>query len=151
MAYLDQLEALQQFVRRHAAAVERGQFHHDREPEPRTRLGLVKPPAPPRDLLPLGRRQPRPVVVNHDPNHRTVRLRLLETDLDRDPCACPLEGVVDQIADHLLEVLPLAAELDLGRGLDVDLEVALDVDLGQRARTPVEQPPVSASGIALLK
>ena len=41
------------------AAIEAGEFDDDRQPEPRTGLGLVKPPAPPRHLLALGRRQAR--------------------------------------------------------------------------------------------
>jgi len=35
---------------RKAAAIEAGQFHHDREAQPRPRLGLVQPAAAPRDL-----------------------------------------------------------------------------------------------------
>ena len=43
-----------------------------------------------------------------------ARLGLLAQHLDRDPRLRPFAGIVDQIADHLLEVLPLAAKARLG-------------------------------------
>ena len=38
---------------------------------------------------------------------------LVNENLDEDTRGRPFAGVVDEIADHLLEVLPLAAELCL--------------------------------------
>ena len=97
---------------RQAAAVERGEFDHDRQAEPRAGLGLVEPASAPRDLLALGRRQAAAVVVDDDAQSTAAgRRRRAPADLDGDPRLRPFAGIVDEIADHLLEVLPLAAEL----------------------------------------
>src|SRR5512139_2638053 len=52
---------------RQAAAIERGQIHHDRQPQPRSRLGFVEPLAAARDLRPLGLGQATAVIIDDDP------------------------------------------------------------------------------------
>src|SRR5215510_15279890 len=48
---------------RETAAIEAGEFDHDRKPQPRARLGLIETAAAASHLLALLRRKPRPVVV----------------------------------------------------------------------------------------
>src|SRR3546814_8574887 len=50
-----------------------------------------------------------------------------------DPAARPFAGVVDEIAEHLLEVLPLAAEGGAGVSRHLERQPAIDMDAGERA------------------
>src|ERR1700722_16644172 len=111
---------------RQAAAIERGEVDHDRQPEPRARLGFVQPLAAPRNLGPLGRREPPPVVVDNDPQSVAGAGldRPLPPDFDEHPRGRPFAGIVDQIAGHLLEVLPLAAKFRLRIGFELDHDAA---------------------------
>ena len=59
---------------------------------------------------------------------------LLREHLDRDARLRPLAGIVDEIADHLLEVLLLAAKARALRRVDVDRDAAVVVDLLHGAR-----------------
>ena len=118
---------------RQRAAIERREIDHDRQAEAGAGLGLVEPVAAPR--LPPAR---APTAVRPGPSSSTTtrsvvpRLRAvgaLRQHLDGDARLRPLAGIVDQVADHLLEVLPLAAEARLARRLDVDRDAAVAVDL----------------------
>src|SRR6516162_1887134 len=120
---------------REAAAIEAGEFDHDRKPQPRARLGLVETAAAAGDLLALLRRKPRPVVVDHDAHDPTIIpwIRLFRECLDGHPRLRPLAGIVDKVADHFLEVLLLATEAcTLGR-VDVDGDTAMVMNLFHRA------------------
>src|SRR4051812_25062953 len=94
---------------RQPAAIETGQFDDDREPEAGARLALVKPSTTKRDLLALLRRKAGAVIIDDDPQEWPANRWIgpFREDLHGDPRLRPLAGVVDQIADHLLEVLTL--------------------------------------------
>src|SRR6185437_7706005 len=100
---------------RKAASIKGRQIGHNRQAESRTWLRLVKPLAAARDLRALGRRQPAPVIVDGNAKDRTSAgfPRRLLAHLDEHVRGRPFAGVVDEIAGHLLEVLPLAAKLRL--------------------------------------
>src|SRR5262245_23299030 len=103
---------------RETAAIEAGEFDHDRKPQPRARLGLIETAAAASHLLALLRRKPGPVVVDHDPYDPTIfsGIRLFRERFNRHPRLRPLAGIVDKVADHFLEVLLLAPEAGtLGR------------------------------------
>src|SRR5436190_14095081 len=101
---------------REAAPVEARELDHDREAQSRARLGLVEAAAAARDLLALLRRKAGAVVVDQDVQDEALAARLdsFGKCLDRHPRLRPFTGVVDQVADHLLQILPLAAK---ARGL----------------------------------
>src|SRR5262249_9775392 len=90
------------------------------------------------DALALRRRQAGAVIVDHDPQGR-ARLHgvALGEHLHGDARLRPLAGIVDQIAYHLLEVLPLAAKARVARRLDVDRDAAIAMDLLHRTRSEV--------------
>src|SRR5947209_15547314 len=56
-------------------------------------------------------------------------MRRLYKDLDEDPRGRPFAGIVDEIADHLLQILPLAAEFCRRIGLGLDDDATATVDL----------------------
>ena len=64
-----------------------------------------------------------------DPHHRRAAGAALRNDLDADPHLGPLAGVVDEVADHFLEVLAFAAEPHLRRRVEIDGDAARLVDL----------------------
>ena len=99
-------------AQREAAAIEAGELDHDRQPKPGAGLGLVEPPAAPATCSRCCGDRPGP---SSSTTMRTMRRSLWTSgrstnDLHRDARLRPFAGIVDQIADHLLEVLPLAAE-----------------------------------------
>src|SRR5665213_1136542 len=131
------------------AAIQRGKFDHNRQPQPRARLGFIEPAAAMRHLLALGRRQAAAVIVHHDPQYVALAQRIgpLAPHFDRHTRRRPLAGIVHQVADHLFEIGALAAELrdTIGVYLDGDAAVAMNLlhgagergddrrDLGDRA------------------
>src|SRR6202051_4448389 len=113
------------------AAIEAGHLHHDRQSEARPRFGLVQPPPTAGNLLALRGRKSRTIVVDRDaddpPAFRPVQL--LREYLDGDPRLRPFAGIVDQIAQHLLEILALAAKLRVIGSVEIDGDAALEMDL----------------------
>ena len=87
----------------------RCQFGHDRQAEARAGFGLVESSAALHRFRARRGREPGPVILDHDEEDLAVRIggdRRRHLDARRRPLA----GVVDEIADHLLEILALAAE-----------------------------------------
>src|SRR5579871_2059334 len=89
------------------AAVEGREIRDDRKAEPRARLVLVELAATARNLLARFRRQARPVIVDEDMEEGAVdgMAGFLPEHLDFDARVRPFAGVVDEIAEHLLEIL----------------------------------------------
>src|SRR5262249_57203581 len=98
------------FLKRNRSAVNLGEIANDREAEAGALRRLVRPNAAPHDGLAHRWLYSRTVVINrnHDP---FAFFRAAEPD----PFACPLAGVVEQVAEHLIKVLSLSAE-DVRRG-----------------------------------
>src|SRR5947209_8480202 len=97
------------FVERERAAIERGEIDHDGKAEAGAGLRLVESPPALEHVLPSPVRQARPVIVDRDAHHRPVAV---PDRLGRHlhPGPRPLAGVVDKVADHVLEILALAAK-----------------------------------------
>jgi len=57
---------------------------------------------------------------------------------DGDLFLRPFTGIVHEIAGHLFQVLPLAAEEQVRRTVDIDVDAALGVDAPQDTRQIVE-------------
>ena len=55
---------------------------------------------------------------------------------DSDARARPLARVVEQVAEHLVEIFALAADVMIRRHVHVDVKPALGVQAQQRAREP---------------
>src|SRR5262249_19024110 len=95
---------------------------------------LVRPNAAPDDGLAHRRLYSGAVVVNR--NHDLFALFRAG---EPDPGASPLAGVVEQVAEHLVEVFSLSTEGMRRRRVDLDAEVSF----GMR---PVERPAESLGG-----
>src|ERR1051326_5579940 len=98
-------------------------------PAARARPAIPRSPPPRR-----GWREAGAVVVDPEPHPRFSRgprgaVIAVGEHFDGDARLRPFAGVVDEVADHLLEVLPLAAKADRVRRLDVDGDAAAVVDL----------------------
>ena len=96
----------------------------------RRAAGRAARPARARTATARGRRR-RPRCARR---RRARRLGALAHHLDRDARLRPLAGIVDQVADHLFQVRPLAAEARLLVGIDVDGDAAVAMDLLHGAR-----------------
>src|SRR5262245_22970591 len=115
-------------LKRNRSAVDLGQIAHDRQAEARALRRLVRPNAAPHDGLAHRRLYSGAVVVNR--NHDMFTLFLAG---EPDPGAGPLAGVVEQVAEHLVEVFSLSAEgVRCGR-IDLNAEVSFRVDPLERA------------------
>src|SRR6266568_3601573 len=97
---------------REVSAIEVGELDHDGKPQPCAGLGLVEPSAAPADLLALLRGQAGTIVVHDNAYDAPLAVDLgpLHECFQRNARLRPFAGIVDQVADHLLEVLLLAAE-----------------------------------------
>ena len=104
-------------LERQPSAIGRSKIADDRESEARTRLRFIQAHAALTDFSALFGRKPWPVVFDRDPQLLALRGRLQRLDRRRQINAAfsPLAGIVEKIAEHLLEVLLLA--LKLGAGL----------------------------------
>ena len=100
----------------------------DREPQAGPRHLFIEPRPRGECSSQLLGGQAWPVVLDRD-----RQASLLVAALHRDPPAGPLAGVVHQVAEHLLEVLPLAAEDVIGLDVDRELQIATVMEARQRA------------------
>ena len=86
----------------------------------------------------LGLGQTGAVVIDH---HGEPRRAFFPLRLHGDLRPCPFAGIVEQVPDHLLEILLLALELEIVAARHLDIETALFVDA-------VERPLQRAKGTA---
>src|SRR5262249_6416450 len=91
-------------------------------------LGLIEAAAAIAHLLALLRGEAGPVIVDHEAHHRAA-VAAVRHHFQVDARLRPLAGVVDQVADHLLEILALAAKARRFRRVDVDGDTAIAMDL----------------------
>src|SRR4051794_3987053 len=61
-----------------------------------------------------------------------------DPDIDGDAMRGPLAGVVDEISDHLLEILPFAPEADARRRAYVDRQVFVPVNFLKSSGEPAD-------------
>src|SRR5579863_1357520 len=117
-----------------ASAIESRKIDHDRQAQTRAGLGFVQPLSAAGYLGTLLLRKAASVVVDNDPQHRRYprRGRLLDHDLDGYARGGPFAGIVDEVADHLLQILPLATKLCLRHDGNIDRDAAIAVDLLHR-------------------
>src|SRR5690606_18087357 len=92
-------------LERQPAAVEFGDVAHDGEPEAASRHRLVQTHPALLDRLQAGIVEAWPVIVDLD-GEAAVR----GLDRQADPAPRPFVGIVEQVAEHLLEILALAAK-----------------------------------------
>src|SRR4029077_20730771 len=118
------------------------------KPESRTGLGLVKTAAAAGHLLALLGRKPWPVIVDHDAHDAAIIpwIGFFREHFDRDPRLRPFAGIGDKVADHLLEVLLLAAEARTFRRVNVDDAAAIMGECSHRAREREYDRPHVGSG-----
>src|SRR6185295_19570220 len=116
---------------REVSAIEVDELDHDRQPQPCAGLGLVEPAAAPADLLALLRGQARTIVIHDDADDAPLAVDLgpLHERFQRDARLRPFAGIVDEVADHLLEVLPLTAEARVLGRIKHNGDAAVVVDL----------------------
>src|ERR1700732_2847370 len=118
------------------SAVKASETDHNRQAEAGSRLRLIEPASSPGHLLALLGREPGTVVVDNDV-HRGALIPCtgsLREALNRDPRLGPFAGVIDQIADHFFEVLLLSPKAGALRGVDLDRNIPVVVDLLHGAR-----------------
>ena len=106
-------------------AIEVGEVGHDRQAEARPGLRFVEPGAPPQHPLASFLGQSRTVVLDPDGQERPVVARRRRLDEDQDPRVGPFTRIVDEVADHLLEILAFAAKAQIGLDLAIEGEVAV--------------------------
>src|SRR5262245_40482526 len=94
---------------REISAIEVGELNHDGKPQPSAGLGLVEPSAAPADLLALLRRQAGTIVIHDDADGAPLAIDFgpLHEGFQRNARLRPFAGIVDQVTDHLLEILLL--------------------------------------------
>src|SRR4029450_2496777 len=102
---------------------------HDREPETGAWLAFVEPLPALHALSQLDLAQTRPVVINDD-GEAGGAVSLL--GICRHSRLRPFAGIVEQVPDHLLEVLPLALEFEAGARLYDEIEPAFPIDAVER-------------------
>ena len=91
------------------------------------------------------------VFDQHVEQRRTARRRVAPGRLNHDARARPLARVVEQVAEHLVEILALAADGVRRPDPHVDRDAALGVQAQQRARQrrpPSRRPRQRAPGVA---
>src|SRR3989475_2976111 len=113
---------------RNRAAIEADQITDDCEPQAGPRYVLIEARSRSEGESLLLCRQAGAVVLDH---HRQAAI--VAAARYRDAATRPFAGIVHQVAEHFLEVLLLAAEYVIGRDVDRELEVAIDVEARQRA------------------
>src|SRR6185312_6235220 len=98
------------------------EFHHDRQPEPRARLRLIEAQAPLADARPLIFIKAGTVVGDGYGQAPAARAagRRRHLDGERNVVTRPLAGIVEEVAEHFLEILPLTLEARIRRAFDVD-------------------------------
>src|SRR5579862_1497635 len=74
-------------------------------------------------VVPHGQLEPRTTILARGDDYVRVR---------------PFAGVVDQIAHHLFQILPLAAEGEIRRAVDIDGKAAIGVDARKHARKIID-------------
>ena len=85
--------------------------------------GLVNTDASPQDRLAHRGRQSRAIVFDGDQDVSSVPR--CPHDHARP---CPLAGVVEQIAEHLVEVLALRPDREIVRNIDLDRDASIRVE-----------------------
>jgi hypothetical protein len=120
---------LRRFVERNRTAVQLSEIAHDCQPQSRSRRCFVGAHAALEHRFAHRWFDTGTVVVDRDDDARVVERR-------RDDHARPgpLTRVVEQIAEHFLDILSLPAHAVIGRHADIDRESALGVQAQQRAR-----------------
>jgi len=116
------------FLKRNRSTVSLGEIANDRETEAGALRRFVRPNAAPHDGLAHQRLYSWAVIIhrNHDPF-------AFSRAGEPDPGARPLTGVVEQVAEHLVEVFSLSPE-GVRRGrIDLNTEVSFGVYPLQRA------------------
>lgn len=91
------------------AAIKLGDVDDNGEAEPRSRRGLVEPTTSLQDFSHGALRQTGAIIVDQQRDPLGVRC-LFDRKRDLDGGRGPFEGVVEEIAQHLLQILLLAAE-----------------------------------------
>src|SRR5207249_134030 len=108
--------------------VESCQISHDREPQPGPRYVVVESRSRNERMALLLVWQAGPVVLDRDRQEVVI-----VAARRRDAAPGPFAGILHQVAEHLLEILLLAAEHVIGRDLDGKLQLTVDVEARQRA------------------
>src|SRR5262249_3848572 len=120
------------FLERNRSAVNLGEIANDRQTEAGALPRFVRPNASPHDGLAHRRLYSRTVVINR--NHDLFAfLRAGEPD----PGAGPLAGVVEQVAEHLVEIFSLSPEGRRRGRIDLDAEVSFGMQPLERADKPL--------------
>src|SRR5262245_14439621 len=114
-------------VERQFPAVELGELGHDGKTQSRSRLRLIETAPAPDDLGAVLGGETGAVVVHENVDLRLVAL-LVRPHRDLDPARRPLAGVVGEVTNHVLEIMPLAAKARAGRNGPVNGETALAVN-----------------------
>src|SRR5262249_40574990 len=117
-----------------AAAIDLRDVLDDREAEAAALARLVEPDAALLRNAALLARHAGSIIADLDLEPRAFPLHRF----GHDARLCVFAGIVEQVAEHLLEILTLAAESDLGGAVQCDRDAALAVDLLQRARETLE-------------
>src|SRR5262249_11182618 len=93
------------FLKRNRSLVNLGEIANDRQTQAGALRRFVRPNAAPHDGLTHRRLYSGAVVINHNNN-----LFALFRAGEPDPGAGPLAGVVEQVAEHLVEIFSLPLE-----------------------------------------
>src|SRR5579862_4537616 len=136
-------------VERERAVIKTCELDHDGKSKTRARLGFVQPPSARRHLFAVSRRKTGAIIVNDNAYVSLLCVvatfdflsfcvggRMIGHHLDSDPRVRPLTAIVDQVTNHLLKILLLAAEVGVLRDVHRDGDIALTVNLlhGTRER-----------------
>ena len=105
--------------------IKMGEIGDDREPKARPRLALIKALPSFHAYSQLGLGEARPIIIDDD---REARRSIHAFGVDLDPRPRPLAGIVEQVADHLLEILLLPLELEARTCAHDEIKPALSID-----------------------
>ena len=119
---------------RNGSAVQVRHVPHDGQAEARAGNGLIPPHATLEHELPRIRVESRAVVFN-----RQDQPPAQERRRDHDPRTCPLARIVEQVAEHLVEILAPPFEEMTGIDPRRDVEPAMRVELPQGPYEPVDR------------
>jgi len=89
---------------------------------------FVRPNTAPHNGLAHRRLYSRPVVINHN-----YDLFAIFRAGEPDPGASPLARVVEQVAEHFVEIFSLSLERVRRKRVDLDVEVSFGMQLLKRA------------------
>lgn len=106
-----------------APAVERGQIAHDRQTKAGALLSLIEPEAALQRMLAILGQDPRPIIGDGDGKFAIFLQRR-----DRHASSCPFAGIVEEIGEHLFEIMAFAREDERRVAVDRKGEPARLVD-----------------------